>query len=104
MPSCFKSHTHDCSFSVSICNIAGRFVLFAETCSLYQETNTPLGTMDKKHNKKNLYMPTHILSPSLPPLPSLSCYKASTLPYLCTYTFNYITMTLYFTFSDAFLY
>ena len=34
-------------------------------------------------------MPTHILSPSLPPLPFLSCYKAATLPHLYTYTFNY---------------
>ena len=52
MPSCFKSHTHDCSFSVSICNVAGRFVqLFAETCNLCQEINTPSGTMAKKIKK-----------------------------------------------------
>ena len=111
MPSCFKSHTHDCSFSVSICNVAGRFVLFAESCNLYQEINTPSGTMAKKQKNKKMYiiMPTHILSPSLPPLPFLSCYKAATLPCLYTYTFNYNNndivlyfYLLYFTFSNTF--
>ena len=112
MPSCFKSHTHDCSFSVSICNVAGRFVqLFAETCNLCQEINTPSGTMAKKiflnytlsRKKKRLryimyicpltfYLHLYPLSPSY-----LTTRLLLYLVFIPTTLLIIITMTLYFT-------